>query len=171
MYISGGEGDKCVVIDANGVNQVPELESDHEEADTRIILHAKAAADNGCRSIVVQSPDTDVMVLLLHHRPCIDADEIYFLTGGTTAHVTNSRYIPIHTIFDKLSTLQHNILLPVFCLTGCDTVSFFFSHGKKTCYRIMIQHAAAYQDSLCTNAYLTSMSCTENCQYLPKCHQ
>ena len=41
---------------------VAELTTDHEEADTRLILHANHAASN-YKDIAIRSPDTDVLVL------------------------------------------------------------------------------------------------------------
>ena len=41
------------------------------------------------------------------------------------------RYISCHDIYQKLSHEQLNIMLAVYCVTGCDTVSAFFGHGKK----------------------------------------
>ena len=52
-----------------------------EEADGRIILHTVAAAANGAEKIVISSPDTDVFVLLVHHRKAVKAKEIFFMTG------------------------------------------------------------------------------------------
>ncbi len=57
IYISGGKSDTALKVTKDGV----------EEADGRIILHARIAADNG-GTVVVATPDTDVLVLLLHHR-------------------------------------------------------------------------------------------------------
>ena len=39
--------------------------SSQEEADTRILLHAKHASDQGYTSVIVVSEDTDVFVLLI----------------------------------------------------------------------------------------------------------
>ena len=122
-----------------------DLTSNQEEADTRIILHAIHAANRGANKIVVQSPDTDVLVLLLHHRPEIHAREIYFLTGHEGKHANLARYIPVHILYDKLSQVQHNVLLSVYCLTGCDTTSSFHGHGKRTAFRIMMQKADTLQ--------------------------
>ena len=36
-------------------------------------------------------------------------------------------------------------MLPVYCMTGCDTVSSFHVHGKKSVFRIMTQKAEKYQ--------------------------
>ena len=53
------------------VDEVSSVASNQEEPDTRIVLHAIYAANNGSEKIVIpciRSPDTDVLVLLLHHR-------------------------------------------------------------------------------------------------------
>lgn len=60
------------------MTNVPELRSNQEEADSRIIMHAVEAARRGAETIVVSSPDTDVLVLLLDHRMQIQADRIFF---------------------------------------------------------------------------------------------
>ena len=39
----------------------------HEEADTRMLLHAQHAATSGYSSIVIKSPDIDVAVLSCMH--------------------------------------------------------------------------------------------------------
>ena len=36
-------------------------------------------------------------------------------------------------------------MLSVYCLTGCDTVSSFRGHGKRTAYHLMMQKAAMFQ--------------------------
>ena len=114
------------------------MKSNQEEADTRMILHATVASNNGAARIIVNSHDTDVMVLLLHHRPYICAKALFFLTGRTGTHVDLRLYIPVHSLFDKLTKEQHNILLPVYCLTGCNTCNSLFGKGKKTVYNEMM---------------------------------
>jgi hypothetical protein len=58
-----------------------------EEADTRIILHAlysdKLYQENNVQGrIVVKSPDTDVLVLLVHYFPKMkNTSELWFQTG------------------------------------------------------------------------------------------
>ena len=42
------------------------LQSSHEEADTRIILHAKAACRDGYERVIVSCRDTNVLELLTH---------------------------------------------------------------------------------------------------------
>lgn len=134
IYLSGGLKEKVVKVDEHGFIYVPDLRSNQEEADTRIILHA---ITRNAVNIVVSSPDTDVLVLLLHHRPAISSPKIYMLTGNVGRYANLSHYIPVHDIYESLSHPQHRILLSAYCLTGCDTVSSFFGHGKKSVYRIL----------------------------------
>lgn len=146
MYVSGGLGDSTIGISQDSVGEVQRLCSNQEQADTKLILHAIAAAEDGASIIVVKSPDTDVLVLLLHHRPLIKAKELYLLTGREGKYASLRRYIPVHHIFDKLTKQQHSILLSIYCISGCDTTSSLRGHGKKTAYRIMMQKAHQLQD-------------------------
>jgi len=73
---------------------------------------------------------------------------VFFFTGRQGKHAGLSRYIPVHQIHDSLETSQLNILLPVYCLTGCDTISSFWGHSKKAVYRLVIQKSDAFQDLL-----------------------
>lgn len=104
------------------MTDVPSLQSNQEEADTRIILHAVAAANSGANNIVVRSPDTDVLVLLLHHRPDIHAEKIYFLTGRSGKHANLTRFVPVHSLYDMLTNIsiiycyQFTVLLVVISL-------------------------------------------------------
>ena len=56
------------------------LDSDQEEADTKILLHAVDATASGATSIKIFSPDTDVFVLALRRYPELCADTS-FVTG------------------------------------------------------------------------------------------
>ena len=49
-------------------NDFSGLASNHEEADTRIVLHARDATANGYEQVNVICRDTDVLILLLAHR-------------------------------------------------------------------------------------------------------
>lgn len=128
LFISGGSEEKALIIDHNSNNRTEyePLRSNQEEADGRIILHAFDSSPNGAQTIFVKSPDTDVLVLLLHHKPEINAERIYFLTGHAGKHTNLRRFIPVHILHDRLSERQHSIMLPVYTITGCDTASSFF---------------------------------------------
>ena len=66
LFISGGNDNKTAKVTSNSRHDVQALCSNQEEADTRLILHAKYAADRGAETIIVVSPDTDVFVLLIY---------------------------------------------------------------------------------------------------------
>ncbi len=56
--------------------------------------------------IVVLSPDTDVLVLLLHHRPIIKSAMLFMLTRKEGKNTDLSRFIPIHTVYKMLSAVS-----------------------------------------------------------------
>ena len=53
---------------------VSTLAATHEEADTRIIVHA---SQTDLKTVVVCARDTDVILLLLHHYQCFKCDEVW----------------------------------------------------------------------------------------------
>jgi hypothetical protein len=76
LYLAGlfSNPETVKMLNQNGVLDCSCLESTQEEADTRIILHALYSdklyqENNGQGRIVVKSPDTDVLVLLVHYFP------------------------------------------------------------------------------------------------------
>ena len=128
------------------VNEVSYVASNQEEPDTRIVLHAIYADNNASEKIEVRSPDTDVLVLQLHHTTEIHTKEISFRTGTQGKHTNLSRYIPVHILFEELSRKQHNILLSVYCRRGCATTISFRGSGKKAAFRILINKASQLTD-------------------------
>ena len=73
-----------------GVSHVGDLRSSQEEADTRIVLHAKHASDQGYTSVIIVSEDTDVFVLLIAFANEIPAS--LYQKRGTSTRV---RYMDI----------------------------------------------------------------------------
>jgi hypothetical protein len=63
-------------------SEVEELCSDHEEADTRMIVHA-VHASGSYPTVIIKSPDTDVLLIALNACLDINAD-IMFETGAGT---------------------------------------------------------------------------------------
>ena len=58
------DGEKVFKINVDTVVAVPELESNHEEAETRIMLHIQDASQH-FQKILISIPDTDVFVICL----------------------------------------------------------------------------------------------------------
>ena len=107
---------------------IADLSSNHEEADTRLILHAiHAVTITQCSRILVVCRDTDILLLLIHFLGSKDV-EVWMMSG--TAH--QMKCYPVHLIARNLpQQIQENIL-GFHALTGCDSTSSFAGAGKKT---------------------------------------
>ena len=104
----------------------------HEEADTRLMVHALDATSRGHRRIRIRSNDTDVVVLAISVVSILQADEVW-VTHGSGKNVQN---IPVHAVATSLGRDKASTL-PIFhALTGCDTVSFFNGRGKRTAWDV-----------------------------------
>ncbi|KAG1659854.1 hypothetical protein GQR58_022307 [Nymphon striatum] len=111
------------------------LSSNHEEADTRLILHAADASQQGYERCVLQCRDTDVLVLAVAHRDSLPS-ETWFSMGLKAKRP----FIPIHSI--SLPDEQIQTLIAFHSLTGCDSVSQFADIGKKTAWKVFMQEGA-----------------------------
>ena len=60
FYLTEGEGVGSTVGDAFPT-------CDHEEADTRVVVHVLHAAERGYNRIVIRTSDTDIIVIMLFH--------------------------------------------------------------------------------------------------------
>ena len=100
----------------------------HEEADTRMILHARKAVESGHTTIMLRSSDTDVLVLAVAHFKQVGAEEFWIATG-TGKHF---RYIPVHEVYTSLGPSRSAGLPFLHAFSGCDTVSSFTNVGKRT---------------------------------------
>jgi len=109
------------------------LEAGHEEADPCIISHCIHAH---MESMVVSVGDTDVLVLLLSHYDKMGCSKL-LMKAGTSKH---PKYIPVHDIRRQLPDEQVSSILTYHAITGCDTVSQFSGHSKKTAWRVFQEH-------------------------------
>lgn len=104
---------------------------DHEEADTRLLIHLVDALKSGCSTCVVRTVDTDVVVNLIgkfHNLlSTYPSTEIWIAFGAGKAFT----YLHINSICHSMGETK-SLALPVFhSFTGCDTTSGFFGKGKK----------------------------------------
>ena len=102
----------------------------HEEADTRLLLHAKDAAQQGINRIMIRTVDTDVVILAIALYDYIEAEEIWISFGTSRNH----RYIPAHIISHALGSDKSKALPAFHALTGCDQTSAFAGKGKKSAW-------------------------------------
>ena len=110
------------------VTDVEELECDHEEANSRMSIHAHyAAGSENANSAIVTSSDTDASVLCLFHCSTLNFIELWFHTGTGEKR----RFVPMHVIAEKLSEEIIRVLLAFHTLAGCDSTSAPFGCGNK----------------------------------------
>ena len=111
------------------VNTVDALATSQEEADARIILHCNHVCKTtpGTTHIIVRSPDTDVLVLLLKYARNFDPVVLFDTGTGDKRRLLYVKQINEVIGFDLCSVLP-----ALHCFTGCDTVSAFVQRGKVT---------------------------------------
>ena len=104
----------------------------HEEADTRLLVHVLDACSSGHRRLLIKTNDADVVVLAVSVAENLPADELW-ISYGTGKHL---RHLAAQEITKKIGQ-QKAKALPLFhAITGCDTVSFFGGKGKKTAWNV-----------------------------------
>ena len=105
---------------------------DHEEADTRLIFHAKQMSQS-FEKIVIHTPDTDVLLIALGLGVNIDC-KLFMKTGVKN----KARIISLEGIRESLQARYgventdkaSKALLGLHGFTGCDTISSFAGKGK-----------------------------------------
>ena len=119
------------VISSSTIDKAGLAPCNHEEADTRIFVHARHASLNGIKKILIRTVDADVVILAIAFAKKLEVEELWVAFGvGKHLH-----YHPIHKIASSLTTQQREGLPFFHALTGCDTVSFFSGKGKKTAFQ------------------------------------
>ena len=130
VYITSGESVVSVGSGNPGM-----LEYNHEEADTRIVVHIVHALQQGIKIIEVRTVDTDVIAILagayFKLALAYPLADIWVAFGKGKKF----RFYSINYICASLGELKARAL-PVFhALTGCDTTSAFRGKGKKSAWQ------------------------------------
>ena len=116
-------------------SEYPLRPCNHEEFDTRVMLHAANAVSNGYKRILIIANDTDIIVLGISFFSDIGADKLW-VSFGIASKLRN---IPIHDICSTMSSAK---ALPAFhALTGSANTFFFSGTGKKSAYARAHNHA------------------------------
>ena len=131
LFIGGGfkERSRSVMVTNCKVQKVPQLQSEQEEADTRIILHVQYAAITGSKRIIVRASDIDVVTLCIHYFSKIKGISELWIWKS------ESEFIPVHQIVSAMGPKSVNTMMAFHAITGCDTTSRFYRKGKKTAFR------------------------------------
>jgi len=128
---------KCFQITTEKCMKEAQLNSSHEEADTRLLLHALQAAESGSRAVVINAEDTDVLILCLGLSSNISCS--LYQKCGTKSR---TRYIDISKLSQALGSGISNALIGMHAFTGCDTVSAFAGRGKISMFKQMKSNEA-----------------------------
>ena len=83
-------------------------QNDHEEADTKMILHALDATADGATHLSIHSLDTNVLVLAIRRYPEMCAN-----TSFVTGKAANHRGIKLQSIVEALGPAK-SAALPAF---------------------------------------------------------
>ena len=130
VIVSGGFQDSGKVASNVSCDLSP-LSANHEEADTRIVLHAADATRRGYERMIVCCKDTDVLLLL-----CVFCNYLrkeMWMKAGTKKR---PKMIRIHDI--RLDEDIRQGLLAFHALTGCDTTSQFAGITKKSAWKVFV---------------------------------
>lgn len=103
----------------------------HEEADIRLLLHAKDAEMSGYDRVTLKARGTDILILALSHRSKL-SKELWMSDGN------DLKFIPVHAISLPDPLISENLLAHQ-AATGCHTTSQFARKGKKTTWRTFLE--------------------------------
>ena len=103
---------------------------DHDESDTRTMVHLTHAVQNGCKKLVLSTVDSDVVVLSIYAFSVLRQEypdlQFWVIVGPPK----KQSVYHIGQIFENLGE-QKCKALPFFtAFTGCDTTSQFVNKGK-----------------------------------------
>ena len=103
------------------------------DADTLVVNCALALAKHGTPVFVI-SNDTDILVLLIYQFTESMAD-IYMTSEGTQQALQSSKVTSIRSLRCAVGSDVATQLLAIHALSGCDTTSAFFGHGKASVFK------------------------------------
>ena len=99
-----------------------------EEADQKLVRHALQCVRSGFNDVVIRTVDTDVLLLLIAYRHWeTNTDSKVF---GWMAASKDVDYYDINHISSILGEERCKAIPFFHAMTGCDTTSYFFNHGK-----------------------------------------
>ena len=112
----------------------PELQSNHDEGDTKVILHAyRILIEDADAVVTIRSPsgDTDILVLMIgilySFRDRVILDDFHGTKGRKSYRLSDI----------ELDDEIVESLIGFHAFTGNDFVSSFFKKGKLSCFKVM----------------------------------
>ena len=133
------------------------LTHSQEEADTLIVLHALTVPND--TELVVSSPDTDVLLLLVYMYPSLPISTT-FLTGKGKL----KRNISVQSIYNNLGPKRASALLSFHALTGSNISGKFAGRTKDSCSKAFMSCDDEILDALAmlgNNSDLPTDACSQ----------
>ena len=123
----------------------------HEEADTRMLLHATDGVKQRRQKIVIRTVDTDVVVLAVSFARRLGCESLMVAIGTGKSF----KYVDAIAIAHVPGVDKYKALPVYHALIGCDTTSCFAGRGKRTAWASRNAFSSA-TPALCALAYTPS---------------
>ena len=105
--------------------EIYELVSNQEETDTLTVLYLNYAAKIGFKAAVIRTPDTDILMILLH-----DAQNIPLTVYVDIGTGKNRTLVNVSDLADSLGNDYCTMALGLYVYTGENATSAFRGKGK-----------------------------------------
>lgn len=122
----------------------------HEEADTKIVVHVLHVLQQGWKTVQVCTVHTDVVVVIVYLIECY-SPSLFLNSVSLHGKGKNYRLYSVNDICNSLSVRMSQVLPMFHALSGCD-ISSFREKGKKSFWQACLVFAEATE----THAYLVS---------------
>ena len=103
----------------------------HEDADTRIFLHAQDAVNEGHKSVWINANDTDIVIIavsVMSSLMQLGLQKMWVSFGKGE----KTKWIPIHEVVPAIGPEKTRGILFFHAFSGCDMVSAFYGKSKKS---------------------------------------
>ena len=127
IVVTSGCGVQCIPPTKDTGNLAP---CDHEETDTWMFVHVADAISKGYNKILMNSVDTEVVVLAVDAAAKLDVEELWIAFGT----VKSFCHVPAHEIARSLGPSKSTALPMFHAYTGCDIVLSFSTKRKKSAW-------------------------------------
>ena len=140
FYVTVAE--ECFRYHESGCDNVRRLYSNHEEADTRVFVHAQDASGE-YDNVVLYAEDTDILVIGITLAKSLDCNLIQMTKSAGEVTYTN-----ITSISDCLGDTLSVSLIGYHAFSGNDAISAFAGKGKLIGYNIL-KKKTEFQETFC----------------------
>ncbi|CAF1280596.1 unnamed protein product [Didymodactylos carnosus] len=136
LLVAAGPDEYAIKLKKNSSSEQDWLlQSDHVEADTRLLLHTNVIMIDEYKSVVIAATDTDVILLSIAHALTIQLENVIIKSFNSTTKTDT--FINSMEIAKKLKhfSIDPIILIVLHALSGSDSTSFIKNITKVKFFR------------------------------------